>query len=455
MAASTLTRLEPRETVDYVALMSEIRDQYLADDKPWVVCYSGGKDSTALLQLIFNSLAELPPQKLAKSVHVLSNDTLVENPAIAEYVRGQLAAIEKAGKGELFWHRPELFSVAMVTPTLEDSFWVNLIGKGYPSPNRWFRWCTERLKINPTSRYIKKTVGEQGGAIIVLGTRKAESPNRAKAMSDHDSGGKLREHDLPNAYVYAPIADLSNNEVWAYLLQARQPWGGNNRELLALYRKACKGGECPFVIETGTQSCGKSRFGCWVCTVIDKDQAMESYVGNGHRWMKPLLEYRNRLYTIRQQTEQDVPRQLAPGTRFGAFLLSTRRELLKELLAIQADTGVELVSDSELASTRALLKAESRGALVEGLCFYTYHLRTGSYVRVLADYDIQQTPRQRLGPFFLAGAQLLSRERDTGTRKASRVMYRVFKRRPVMRQVTSVPSVVRRPSAKRQEVAYA
>ena len=456
MPVTTVARPEPRETVDYVALMAEIQDQYLADDRPWVICYSGGKDSTALLQLIFNSLAELPRAKLAKNIHVLSNDTLVENPAIAEYVRGQLAGIELAGKTELFWHRPELFSVAMVTPTLEDSFWVNLIGKGYPSPNRWFRWCTERLKINPTSRYIKKTVGEHGGAIIVLGTRKAESANRAKAMSDHDNGGRLREHDLPNACVYAPLADLSNNEVWAYLLQARNPWGGNNRKLLALYGNACKSGECPFVIETGTQSCGKSRFGCWVCTVIDKDQAMESYVGNGHAWMKPLLEYRNELYTIRQQTAQDVPRQLAPGTRFGAFLLSTRRRLLASLISIQTSTKTQLVSDPELARTKELLEAESRGASSHGLCFYTYHLKNGSYVKVLADYDIQQTPRQRLGPFHLAGAQLLYTERDTGVRDASRVMYRVFKRRPLIRQVRPAPSEVRRPrNAVGQEVAYA
>jgi len=337
MRQQTTTRSESRETVDYVTLMAEVQDQYLADDRPWVVCYSGGK----------------------------------------------------------------------------------------------------------------------GSAIIVLGTRKAESPNRARAMSDHDTGGRLRKHDLPNAYVYAPIADLSNNEVWAYLLQARQPWGSNNRELLALYRKACKGGECPFVIETGTQSCGKSRFGCWVCTVIDRDQAMESYVGNGHRWMKPLLELRNKLYAIRQQTEQDVPRQLRPGTRFGAFLLSTRRQLLKDLPTIQTDTGVELITDLELAGTKELLRDESRGITGNGLCFYTHHLRTGSYVRVLADYDIQQTPRQRLGPFFLAGAEVLSCEPDAGARKSSRVMYKVLKGRPTVKRARPAPAAARHPRAAEQEAAYA
>jgi putative sulfurtransferase DndC len=350
--------------------------------------------------------------------------------------------IEEAGKKRLFWHQPELFHVATVTPTIDDSFWVNLIGKGYPSPNRWFRWCTERLKINPTSRYIKETVGSRGETIIVLGTRKAESSNRAAAMNNHDSGGNLRKHDLAKTYVYAPIADLSNNEVWAYLLQAPSPWGGNNRALLTLYGNACKGGECPFVVDTGTQSCGKSRFGCWVCTVVDKDQAMESYVSNGHAWMKPLLEYRDMLYTIRQQTAQHVPRQLMPATRFGAFLLRTRRQLLDSLLAIQAATRAQLMSDSELARTKELLDAESRGASGTGLCFYTYHLKSGPYVRVLADYDIQQTPRQRLGPFHLTNAELLAREHATGVRTASRVMYRVLQKRPVIRQDDAASTAV-------------
>jgi len=437
---------------DFTAIYREIREQYLADKLPWVICYSGGKDSTALLQMVFYALGELPRRRLTKPIHVLTNDTLVENPVIAGYVTGQTKAIEKAGKGELFKHNPALFSVATVTPTLDESFWVCLIGKGYPSPNRWFRWCTERLKINPTSRYIKGTVGKHGGAIIVLGTRKAESANRAAAMSNHDTGSRLRKHDLPNAYVFAPIADLSNNEVWAYLLQAPNPWGKSNRELLKVYGGACKGGECPFVIETGTQSCGKSRFGCWVCTVVDKDKAMESYVGTGHKWMKPLLDYRNWLYDIRQQSQQAVPRRLMPATRFSAFLLRTRGELLSSLLSVQESTGATLISDGELVRVKELIAADSRGATGNGLCYYTYRLPSHSIARVLSDYDIQETPRQRLGPFHLARAKLLSCESATGVKTASRVMYKILKRRTQAEQkylAQTGPTRVARPCSGR------
>jgi DNA sulfur modification protein DndC len=400
MAITAHPQPEVRESCDYVQLMAEIKRQYLGDKRPWIVCYSGGKDSTALLQLVFYSLAELPPDKLQKEVHVITNDTLVENPAVVEYVRGQMHLVEEAGKQQLFWHRPELFHVTTVTPTIEDSFWVNLIGKGYPSPNRWFRWCTERLKINPTSRYIKETVGSHGETIIVLGTRKAESSNRAAAMSSHYSGGRLRQHDIPKVYVYAPLADLSNNEVWAYLLQAPSPWGGDNRALLRLYSNACKGGECPFVIETGTQSCGKSRFGCWVCTVVDNDKAMEGYVDNGHAWMKDLLDFRNWLYDIRQQSYQQLPRCFDGRVRFGAFLIRTRRTMLSRLIEMQDRLGVQLISPEEYSRTCAWLDAEST-TVTERIQTFSYETKTGAKLTVYADFNLRSTPRARLGPYFL------------------------------------------------------
>ena len=160
-------------------IKEEIKEQYLEDSMPWVVGFSGGKDSTAVLQLIFYAIGELPIEKRTKEIHVLSNDTLVENPNVVKFLDEQLKKVENTGKTKLFSHNPELFFVFKSTPQLKDSFWINLIGKGYPSPNRWFRWCTERMKINPTNDYILKTVTKHGKVIIVLGVRKAESSNRA------------------------------------------------------------------------------------------------------------------------------------------------------------------------------------------------------------------------------------------------------------------------------------
>jgi len=186
--------LKDFRSVDYASLLSNIRGQYLADKIPWIIGYSGGKDSTTVLQMIFDSISVIPQQKRNKEIHVICNDTLVENPEINKYVNKQLRLIRTAGKTNLYKHNPRLFRVVKSTPKLEDTFWVNLIGKGYPSPNRWFRWCTERLKINPTSNYILKIKKNNNKVIIVLGTRKAESENRASSMKKNDRAENLTEH---------------------------------------------------------------------------------------------------------------------------------------------------------------------------------------------------------------------------------------------------------------------
>lgn len=410
--------------VNYNSILSEIQQIYLEDSIPWVIGFSGGKDSTTVLQMVFQALSELPREQLTKEIHIICNDTLVENPAIVEYSDKQLTKIEIAGKEQLFSSNPDLFKVVKVTPKLEDTFWINLIGKGYPSPNRWFRWCTERLKINPTSDYIKHTLQKNNNAIIVLGTRKAESTNRAASMEKYNEGNKLRNHRLPNVYVYAPIADLSNNEVWAYLLQVKNPWGNDNKELLRLYGSACDSGECPFVIETGTQSCGKSRFGCWVCTVVDRDKSMENFIDNGKKWMKELLDFRNWLYNIRQQTNQHVPKHIKSRVKFGAFLLRIRREILDKLLNIQEHLSIELISRDEIYYIRMFLEKESEGKVKKGLKKFIYELPNGKRVATISDFNLLLTPRKRLGPIHLKQAKLIeSRSVSSSYSYSTRVMY--------------------------------
>lgn len=332
-------------------VVEEIKSQYLADPMPWVIGFSGGKDSTAVLQLIFYALAELPRLKLTKEVHVLSNDTLVENPNIVRFLDGQLEQIETVGKNELFAHNSDLFSVIKVTPKLEDTFWLNLIGKGYPSPNRWFRWCTERMKINPTSDYILKTVNQHGSAIIVLGTRKAESANRASSMRQYEIEGlRLRKHTLPNAYVFAPIAEMSTQEVWTYLINTDNPWKISNQELLNLYRSASDVMECPLVIDDTTPSCGNSRFGCWVCTVVDEDKSMKKMIVNGEEWMLPLLEFRDWLRDLRNDENSRDTRRRNGQKGIGPFTMATRKQVLEKLLSMEKQIGQNLITTQELVA---------------------------------------------------------------------------------------------------------
>lgn len=288
-----------RETV--VRLVQQTKDLYLSDDIPWVIGYSGGKDSTAILQLVWQALSELAlDNKAHKQVHVISTDTLVENPIVALWVTRSLKQMERAVEEQkipLIPHR--------LTPAVNDRFWVNLIGRGYPAPRYKFRWCTDRLKISPSNNFIKSVVQNNGEAILVLGTRKAESTARATTMEVYENradntrraAGLSVNKELDRVWVYTPIADWSNDDVWQFLMQVKNPWGFRNQELLTMYQGATEDGECPLVVDKSTPSCGDSRFGCYVCTMVGEDKSMSAMIQNDSEkeWMYPLLALRNEI----------------------------------------------------------------------------------------------------------------------------------------------------------------
>jgi len=272
-------------------IYEEIRKVYLSDNRPWILGFSGGKDSTAMVQLIWYAISELPAEKRQKRIFVISSDTLVESPKIVEQITDTLDKMEKTAKEQGLQ-----VSTNLVRPVLEDTFWVCLLGKGYPAPSNNFRWCTDRLKIRNADRFITDKVSEYGEAIVVLGTRKDESGSRQQLMNLYEiKGSSLSRHSkFAQTYVYTPIRDFTTEDVWNYLLQNKNPWGANNRDLLALYQNA-NASECPLVVDTSTPSCGNSRFGCWVCTVVSKDNTMQNLIDNGEDWMEPLLELREEL----------------------------------------------------------------------------------------------------------------------------------------------------------------
>lgn len=333
---------------------SEIIDQYLYDEnsnRPWIIGFSGGKDSTMLLQVVWNSLKKIDPILLNRRIYVVCNDTLVENPRIVKFIRKTLKKIQVAATQQQL-----PITVHETTPKMEDSFWVRSVGLGYPAPNKFYRWCTERLKINPTTRFILEKINENGEAIILLGTRSAESSTRAASIKKHEiHGQRLRKHSLPNSYVYAPIKDVETNELWQYLNQVPPPWTGTHKELVTLYRNA-NSGDCPLVIDETTPSCGQSRFGCWVCTVVSKDKSMEGLIFNGDDWMQPLVEIRDYLIKTRDNPEIYREKRRRNGTinedKWGPYKFETRVELLSRILKaqkkIQQVEKIELITHQEL-----------------------------------------------------------------------------------------------------------
>src|ERR1043166_1331357 len=324
------------------ALLDEIRRLYRADHVPWVAGYSGGKDSTAVLQLIWLAVSQLPEDQRAKPIHVISTDTLVENPIVAAWVGRSLDKMkEMAYLGRLPF-RPH-----RLTPEAQNSFWVNLIGRGYPAPRPKFRWCTERLKIRPSNAFINRIVSQHSEAILVLATRKAESQARAKDMTSHE---KYRVRDrlspnaaLPGSLVYTPIEDWSNDDVWMFLMQKQNPWGYNNKELLTMYQGASPDGECPLVVDSSTPSCGDSRFGCWVCTLVDKDKSMTAMIQNDQEkeWMMPLLALRNELDVTDDRHLRDFRRMSGSVQLFhdrpipGPYTQESREQWMMPLLALR------------------------------------------------------------------------------------------------------------------------
>ncbi|WP_322907394.1 DNA phosphorothioation system sulfurtransferase DndC [Paenibacillus campi] len=276
-----------------------VKEVYLSDARPWVVGFSGGKDSTAVVQLVFQALSELEPSKLHKKVYVISSDTLVETPLIIDKITRTLGRIqEKALKLGL------PFETQKVRPKVEQTFWASIIGKGYPTPRQKFRWCTDRLKIEPANRFILDKVDQFGEVVMLLGVRDSESATRAAVMQSHTIEGKtlMRHSTLRNAFVFAPIRSFDVDDVWEFLLQYESPWGDDNNELLELYQSS--NSECPLVVDKEVKesagSCGNSRFGCWTCTVVSEDKALSGFINNGIDWLRPLYDFRNFLVQIRE-----------------------------------------------------------------------------------------------------------------------------------------------------------
>jgi len=272
-------------------IYDEVRQVYLSDNRPWILGFSGGKDSTCMAQLVWNALSGLSAEELQKKIYIISSDTLVESPKIVSRITNTLNNIEDAAKQS---HLP--VSTNLLRPKTEDTFWVSLLGLGYPTPTILFRWCTDRLKIRNADRFIQEKVSEYGEAIVLLGTRKDESGSRQQLMNLYEIEGSLLSHHskFAQTYVYTPLKDFITEDVWNYLLQNKNPWGENNRDLLALYQEA-NANECPLVVDTSTPSCGGGRFGCWTCTVVEKDKALTSMIEGGEDWMEPLAELRAEL----------------------------------------------------------------------------------------------------------------------------------------------------------------
>lgn len=350
-----------------------IQRVYLADARPWIIGFSGGKDSTAVLQLIWNSLQKLPKEKLTKRIHVITSDTLVENPLMEGHSTEALRRMNERAQAQGF-----PLVAQHVYPKNDQTFWVNMIGRGYPAPYNKFRWCTDRMKIEPANSFIESEVNKYGEVVLVLGVRRSESATRRQVMELYrrDSNLLSRHSKLKNAWVFTPIEDWDLNDVWTYLLSFPNPWGGRNRDLVALYKNGS--GECPLVVDKTTPSCGSSRFGCWTCTVVTRDRSMEAAIDHGDDWMQPMLDLRDWLSATadpeqkvkyrshrRRSGRIDTWGDAKDRLIWGPYTMEVRQEILRKLLEAEKtvrsdgpDPNVRLIKEFELHEIRRLWRTE-------------------------------------------------------------------------------------------------
>lgn len=364
---------------EYIYIKEEMKKVYLHDNRPWMIGYSGGKDSTLLCQLVFEMLEELPEENRNKKVYIVTSDTLVENPIVKNYMHKMNKAINEASQ-----QKKLNVEAHMLYPETKNTFWSLVIGLGYPTPEPpGFRWCTERLKINPSNAFTYNTIKKDGEIVILLGVRKAESASRSRSISSREIEGKLltRHDQIAKAYVYSPLSEIRNENVWEYLLQGdgMSPWNTDNKYLYSLYQGEALGEEDSVVGQVNKDNMkvtGNSRFGCWICTMVKEDKSLKNFIDHGATELIPLRDFRNWLVELRSDVNaRDYRRRngtvyLMSNGEFGRgpFTMETRKEILRRLLKLEMETGFELITIQELKMIDKMWEDEgdlSRRALVD------------------------------------------------------------------------------------------
>ena len=329
--------------------ISTIAAAYRASDEPWVVGYSGGKDSTAVVKLIFQSL--LRTDYLHKPVTVIYCDTGVEIPLASSLAR---SALRDLGEEARLFGLP--LRTVVLSPPLKDRFFVKVLGRGYPPPTDKFRWCTDRLRIDPVSRFLKGQ--DLKSATVVLGVREAESSTRRLTLEENRTQNRLWRHQrgVANRRLFLPILDYTTHDVWLTNLLVDRPRSLRARQVAELYASAS--GECPTVREIKGAPCGKARFGCWTCTVAKHGVTMRNLIASGEHRLQPLLDYRLWLESERNNPEYRWRRRRNGSIGLGPMTLEWRRIGLAKLLEAQEKSGLALIDDDEIAAIHEHWRAE-------------------------------------------------------------------------------------------------
>ncbi|GAB6463071.1 hypothetical protein bcgnr5390_65280 [Bacillus luti] len=381
----------------YNEIKEEMKKVYLSRDCCFVG-YSGGKDSSAMLTLLWDAIAELPLEDRTKPIHILTSEVGVETPAMTAYISRTLKKIQKSADKQ---NLP--FIVHSVRPLMKDSYWYKLLGRGVlpPTGNSRLRWCTDSLKVKPMQRKMKDILinsqtknvvdcFEEYDGILALAVRNEESARRRHSIQKYAvSNDSLfsRHNDMKNILCFNPVKFLTGDEVWMLLLdRGVLPFGVDVEEMSIQYGQAMF--ECG--IKTGGKqqgnACGaaNSRSGCWTCLMMNgEDKMLTQLISEGYtdyaylqswksflrsirndiryrnvmnrRSLQTLLRNENKedsdLFSIQNHAEYDYimfDRTEKGDYAPGGLTVEGRRMLLEYLLFTQQKMNTSLISEEEI-----------------------------------------------------------------------------------------------------------
>ncbi len=300
----------------------EILEKLYLKDRRWVITYSGGKDSTALVVLALYMKSLHPDIDLS----ITYSDTMMEIPQMSSVAYRFLEAIQTRYPA----------SVKVVKPDIQDTYWVRMIGRGYPPPGPRFRWCTPKIKIKPSRKL------HQDKGLFITGLRLGESQQRDIRIKSSCMNGGANEcgSDVwatqSGIDVAAPIIHWTATDVWYFLMVPAVKVVPEVQYVVDLYGNTAM------------------RFGCWMCTVVMKDRTMTSLARSGDTTIQKLLAFRE---WIVEEKQKESNRYTRKDGRKGRLKLRFRHAILERLLDLQSALGLALISETETLEIESLLKS--------------------------------------------------------------------------------------------------
>lgn len=271
----------------------------------WVIAYSGGKDSTVALDIVIRSLLQLKqykPDALTRDVYLTTAQTHLD------FVTDPLKQSELTKIKKLIDSKQLPVKVVEVAAPIEKSFIYLTVGRGYPLPkSRMNRWCTERLKIEPTQKQHKHIEP----VLTITGVRMSESALRRERIESNQSS-EFYYSDKE----FMPIVNFTLDDVWSYLVHEGMAWG-DAEQLGQMYKEAT--GECGLrqrkagADEKNDDPCG-ARTGCIICPVVKIDKSSQEFAKH-NPWLQPYVGLRNLMIDMYKE-----PRNKAGRMRNGTVL---------------------------------------------------------------------------------------------------------------------------------------